>query len=365
MNQALPNRHTPYFSRETTNIIKGVALILMFIHHFFTFPATIVCQVDYPWIETFAAYFESPTSICVSVFAFLTGCFYYYASQKTYRYSVKKILDLLIPYWGAYLLLLVISLAVGYRPSLRGFLTEFLGMKIDVMIFCWYVRFYILVMLVLPIYVKFVPENRFFSLVTGLLLPYIVLYLLTTVPSLRSPLLSLAEHFPTVAVGYLFARHDLFRSWFDTLPGHDKTGRFQWLKWVVFLGAVLWAKWSIPSVMLGSLSYLDSGIPLYFSTDLIYAPCFVYGLVRLFRVCPPWKLLRTALAEVGKMSMLMWFLHSAFYNHSAALLQPILYFPRNPVLVLLWGLLLCYAAARAIDALCKPLIRLKDRLLAK
>lgn len=365
MNQALPSQHTPYFSRETTNIIKGIALIMMFIHHFFTFPSSIVCDVNYPWIQWFADYFEGPTSLCVPIFAFLTGYFYYYTSQKTYRYSVKKIFDLLIPYWGAFFLLLLISMAAGYRPDFQRFLTEFLGMKINVMVFCWYVRFYIFAMLLLPIYVRFVPESRGFSLVIGFLLPYIFLELLTSVPILRSPLESLTSNFPTVAVGYLFAQHDLFRNWFDSFPGHGKTGRFQWVKWAALLAVVLWCKQFIYSITLGSVSCFGQGIDLYFSTDLIYAPCFVYGIVQLFHSCHPRKFLRTALVEIGKMSMLMWFLHCAFFNYSASLLQPVLYFPQNPVLVLLWGLFLCYTIAKGIDVLCKPLVRMVDRLFVK
>lgn len=337
----------------------------MFIHHFFSFPSAIVCGLDYPWIQWFSEHFRDLTKICVPVFAFLTGYFYYYTPQKTYRYSLKKILDLLIPYCAVYLLLLLIAIAVGYHPSLYGFLTEFLGLKIDIMIFCWYVRFYILAMLALPIYVRFVPKSGGFSLVIGLLLPYIVLSLLTLIPALQSPLGSLASNFPTIAVGYLFAQHDLFRNWFDSFPGHETGGRFQWIKWVSILAAVLCGKQFVYSITLGSLDSFAEGIPLYFSMDLIYAPCFVYCLANLFNGPPRTKFVRSALVEIGKMSMLMWFLHCAFFNYSDRLLQPILYFPRNPVLVLLWGLFLCYAAARGIDAMCRPLIQFKNRLLMK
>lgn len=335
----------------------------MFIHHFFSFPSSIICGVDYPWIQWFAEHFRDLTKICVPIFAFLTGYFYYFTPQKNYRYSLKKILDLLIPYCAVYLLLLLLAAADGYRPDLHTFLTEFLGLKVNIMIFCWYVRFYILAMLVLPIYVRFVPKSIGFSLVVSLLLPYIVLSLLTSIPALQSPLGSLASNFPTIAVGYLFAQHDLFRSWFDTFPGHDTGGRFQWFKWVSILAAVLCGKQFVYSITLGSLDSFAGGIPLYFSMDLIYAPCFVYCLANLFNCPPRIKFVRSALAQIGKMSMLMWFLHCAFFNYSAHLLQPILYFPRNPVLVLLWGLFLCYTVARGIDAMCRPLIQFKNRLL--
>lgn len=33
---------TGYFQKDVTNIIKGIALIFMFIHHMFTFPDHVV-----------------------------------------------------------------------------------------------------------------------------------------------------------------------------------------------------------------------------------------------------------------------------------------------------------------------------------
>lgn len=56
-----------YFSRETTGALKGIALILMFVHHFFTFPGWITCGVEYPWIQEFTNQFvRQRISACVS-----------------------------------------------------------------------------------------------------------------------------------------------------------------------------------------------------------------------------------------------------------------------------------------------------------
>ena len=69
-----------YFPRDISGAIKGIALILMFIHHFFTFPEWIICGIDYPWIRTFAIQFGAPTKLCVALFAFLTGYFHAFSA---------------------------------------------------------------------------------------------------------------------------------------------------------------------------------------------------------------------------------------------------------------------------------------------
>ena len=63
------NNNLPYFDRNTTNIIKGIALIMMFIHHFYTIPGWWVEGISYPLIEKFTLYFCMPSKLCVSTFA--------------------------------------------------------------------------------------------------------------------------------------------------------------------------------------------------------------------------------------------------------------------------------------------------------
>ena len=70
----------PCFDRQTSGAVKGVALILMFIHHFFTFPEWYVpalSSLAHPW---FAAHFSAPTRLCVRIFAILTP---FSRSEKT------------------------------------------------------------------------------------------------------------------------------------------------------------------------------------------------------------------------------------------------------------------------------------------
>ena len=59
----------------------------------------------------------------------------------------------------------------------------------------------------------------------------------------------------------------------------------------------------------------------------------------------------------------MWFLHGVFFNVCAPYTQKILYFPHNPVLVMIWGLAICLAASFLIMIPINFINKQKNRLL--
>lgn len=59
----------------------------------------------------------------------------------------------------------------------------------------------------------------------------------------------------------------------------------------------------------------------------------------------------------------MWFVSCIFFNNSKQVFRPILYFPRNPVLVLLWGLILCMAVSVILNFVVSRLTDWKNKLL--
>lgn len=85
------------FSREKTQILKGFALLLMLVHHT-TLPSH--------WADEGTSLFSylehqvSATKMCVYIFAFLVGYGFYCSTNKTVRYSIKRILLLIVPFWA-------------------------------------------------------------------------------------------------------------------------------------------------------------------------------------------------------------------------------------------------------------------------
>lgn len=80
------------FTKETTRCLKGIMLIFMFILHIFCSPT--LCEGNELWYGTnmlvFAYYFQKPFDICVPVFAFLTGLFYFSNQKKRGNTPLEK-----------------------------------------------------------------------------------------------------------------------------------------------------------------------------------------------------------------------------------------------------------------------------------
>ena len=205
-----------YFDRTISDAIKGVALIFMFVHHFFAFPEWYVSGVGFSYLAPVTALLRWPLKICVSVFAFLTGYFFFLGRDKSYRHSLRKIRDTLVSYWMVYLPFLALALARGcYSLGKAEMLQEAFGLGSEVMTFCWYVYFYCAVMLLLPLVDRLSTGTLWAdALLLGLLplagftalrdlLPDSILTKVATV---------LQEWYPCVLVGYLFAKFDLFET---------------------------------------------------------------------------------------------------------------------------------------------------------
>lgn len=78
-------------NKNTTQMIKGIAILIMIMHHFIVIPFS-----ELPYLVTLFGY---ACKICVAVYAVLSGYGYFFAKEKTVRYGLKKIWGLLQIYW--------------------------------------------------------------------------------------------------------------------------------------------------------------------------------------------------------------------------------------------------------------------------
>jgi len=359
---------TSYLDRRTSAAIKGIALVLMFVHHFFTYPQWYVSGISYPALEPLVRFLQTPTRLCVGIFAFLTGYFYHFSREKTLRYSMGKIRDFLISYWMVYGLLLALTLVLGVRKFSAAFVAgELIGLDGPVMTFCWYVYFYIAAMVLLPALVRLSTGNLMGDCVVLMVMPVLVLTVLLGI--LREELgmesgwpveilMAGKEWLPCVVSGYLCAGYGIFEGYLDGCVQKIRTGWGRVLLYAGLCGAACFGRLLCPRLTLGAIQVAGSWVDLVFSMDILYAPLFVYGAANLLgRI--RWEWLRKPLEAVGRQSMLMWFLHCAFFNCCKEYTQPVLYFLKNPLLVLLFGLGLCYLAAVLLDIPLKKLLNRK------
>lgn len=352
-----------YIKRKETNIIKGIALVCMFIHHFFTFPDWYINGIEYPELMELANYFREPFKICVPIFAFLTGYFYVFVSKKNCAYSLRKTTDLWINYIVIFHLLLVVASLTGtfvvssYFPQLFGF-------NRTVMWFCWYVVFYFEIMLILPVYDRLSKIHITVAMLLCIEGADFITRLYNHIGFLhggiQDELVSILSWFPVVAMGYLFATYSVFEKVFDKFFKKGiKYKALQVLLWIGLLIVAFVGRKVQPMVYI-SIALIDISINL----DVVYAPMFIYAVINIVRVIP-WKKIFVPISAIGKYSLQMWFFHCVFFNCSKEYTQKILYLPKNPILVLLWGLLICYVLSVLASLPIDFLIKIKNEKIAK
>ena len=366
-----PEKLSPYFDKRTTDCLKGIALIFMFVHHLLTLPKRYIEGISYPELSNFARIFCSPFRSCVCIFAFLTGYAYVLQKSKTMKRSVQKTILFLSSYWFVFTFLIIVQMLLGIDlPSAKNLLLEFLTLKRSVMFHCWYVIFYCMAILALPILAKFMDDGPFKAFLFGILAPVIagggiLPFVRAKSNLLWSNLKYFPAWFPCVAAGYIACRYDLFGSYFDRKFKNNIKSRFmQAVIWCGMAAAAFLGRYCMPSITFATISSPKGAQNLTLSFDFIYAPVLIYALVNLLRLLPEKNILLSILEEIGKKSMLMWFLHGVVNNACKDIFQPIIYFPKNPVLVILWALAFFYAAACIVDFPVKKLQAAETKLFA-
>lgn len=346
----------PYFDRRITSAIKGVCIVMMFGHHFFTFPEWYVQGVSYPALAGFAQVFRLPLSICVPVFAFITGYFYAFSRKKTLRGSLEKIAGVMVVYWLIQVLLYALAAAGGAKLDAGTFLWEMIGLENAVVTFNWYIAFYIMAMLMLPLLTRLPQRGACVSSLIVIGLPVLAATAVRALAPYGSHVATAAQYMldgvTGLGAGYVVARFGFYEKLDGILGGRRfvRGAACVGFGLMAFLGRYYAPRLVVP------LPGLAESWALRISMDVLYAPIVVYTLANLLPLLPGACL--RMLSELGKYSLHMWLISCVFFNAGKAVYQPLLYLPKQPLLVLLWGLMVCYAAARLVDVILSALNRI-------
>ena len=324
-----------------TECLKGICLILMFIHHFFQFPKSYIEGIAYPNLAGFEKY-QGHFQICVAGFAFLTGYFYAFSKHKNLKYSIQKILGLYIGYWVVLAFMTCVALVTRTLCfSTIDFVLEILAVKCRVLCFCWYVVFYLFAMLYLPLIVLIAKDNLVLWLLLGLIVP-ICLYIVAR--RYIAPLEKFQVYFPILTVGVLCGKYNLFQR-MNSLINKYARG-CSWITIMVSLIMILIVFFEPGWLYHGPQNLIFNMIRKIIRIASI--PWFIYGLIQLLELIK-WEIALLPLRIIGRYSMLLWFLHGGFFNVSKSFTQPILFWPHNPLLVTIWGLVFCLGFAWILD----------------
>lgn len=326
---------------KMSTMLKGIAIILMVMHHSFGFPSDWIEGIQYKTTilgQPINEWIRWSTKICVAIFAFITGYAYFFNKNQTIKYSFKKIWQLLKRYWFIlFLIVMPVAIYVGTKKiTLEIILYNIFALNKRLIPFSWYVYFYIFAMLAMP-FIKKCFNGKW---MTDFLIPILTcacLYNLLNMVKIKSDLRwinsdlnNILLYMPCIIWGFLFAKYNAF----EKLDKHFKP-KYIWqaiVMIIIIFGCAL--NWN-----------QIFGINMY----TIYVPIFIYECMIIINNLK-YNVIPKVLEFLGKHSLNIWFLHALFLSgYTSSLIQPIGFLPKNPILVVIWEILLCLPISIVIN----------------
>lgn len=295
--------------KNTSFNIKGIAILLMLVHHMFCFPQWIECG-KYTANESFANAFISATVFCVAIFAFVTGWSFVFTSKKSIKETTKSIFAFLLKYWIALAIIGAFAgIICGWKPEFKDVILEVVAYSSKLMKFCWYVPFYVFSILLMKLIYKIMDKNFIVALIVGVILPCVVLRLLIklSIPYISDLLPDYYHYFPCVSFGYICHKYNLF----GLLENLLKKCRI--------------------SILFASLLFIVIafvGKNYYPKLDFIYVALFTYSVSAIVQKYKfkPLNIINNTFQFFGKHSTNVWFLHCIISSAiTRKVVQPIVY----------------------------------------
>lgn len=333
------------FNQQMVTAVKGVVICIMFFHHFFGFPSWLNESVTYygiPFGNTTIEYYLGVFGkICVAMYTVLSG----YGLFKSYqskggawdiRYLLKKTIQLLLNWW---LIVLVVEFPImlftksGGLQRLVGHLTltDFAGNPFV----GGYLIFYLIALWTSPFWYDVIQKCRWEKSLI-IILPFVgmatrkaVLLVMGEVSVVNTYIL----YIPYFLIGMLICKLQLYQKIYDAI----KNWKLLWL--VVGAGCVI-------LIIIRSL-IVDHA--------LSFDGWFASGLIFLIAVCfQNNKKTREAFEWLGGQSTNLWYSH-AVWIFSGVAMQQILYAPKIPIIILIWGIVLCLPGALIVSKIIKEI----------
>lgn len=338
------------FTKEHTQIAKGMAIILMLIHHLFAFPNRILTKQSYKslllinglQIEYYIGVFGK---ICVAMFLFLSGYGLYIITSKNNKFSIKdaiiRISRLYINYWTVFLIFIPIGfIFFGRTLNIKEFILNFLGLSSSYNGEWWFFRLYVELILITPILKIIVRDKLYLSFINIIMLVllskvinkiffylYPIKYITDTI--IYNDLISLLNWQSCFFMGYICAKFKLFTKIKEYMKIYNIDNKFIYLLMMLL---VFFIRYKRSSIFIDSIL---SGIFIFAIVNILYDS----KLHKLFVV-------------LGENSMNMWLTHSFFCYYY---IQSIVYKPRISVFILIWLIVLSLLTSLIIKRFSKYL----------
>jgi len=309
---------------DESNLIKGIATIMMVYHHFFGWPNRILIPDAFNAIQVngvnLTSFLAQSCKLCVCLFAFLSGYGLFYSYSKLGRrdagkYCLNKIVKLLVVYWSI-LLVACVFMRFNSKELYAGIILEnILLIKTNLLHTSWYVRFYIEAMLALLIYQVSVRRKCIWKELCGTVFLQGIAYIV-------NPVNTFTHYFPVFMLGYVFAKYKLYEKLYNHI--HNM---------LVFLLSLV----ALFVLMLVRIKVGDSIGP--FAIITVIAPALTLVIRDIVNLVSKIKAVDFLIMFICKYSTYYWLLHSLVHCGIASI-QKIVYLPFYTVLIVVWAFIL-------------------------
>lgn len=315
---------------DTSYIIKAAAVILMLVHHLFTFPNRLpegayISLFSYNGltIEQFIGGFGK---ICVSLFLFLSGYglyISYFGKTITIKSIIRRILNFYYHYWTVFMIFIPLGIILNkILFDFKEILFNWFGLSSSLNSEWWFVYVYLILTLLFPSIIKLTHHlNGWILFVISLSLVWVSTYIQFYFFQI---ILNYQIYF---TMGILICKNSLF----DQININFKNN-------VEVLKVISWGL-----LMVSPLFYIILlKLPLLHQyTFVVITPIIVFTIGSL-------NIKSRIIQFIGKSSTNIWLTHSFFCYYY---LQKLTFAPKYSVLILIWLLILSLLTSYIIDIL--------------
>ncbi len=340
------------FNKNDAKMTKGLAILCMVILHLFQrlsdLPYTPLLYIGG---NPFVYYLGLLADATVPTYCFCMGYSHFLSGKKDennlLKNNVRRLLPFMINYWLIVIIISIAGLAIHSQPvpkSLPIFLGNFFTILNTYNGAWWFVKTYIIFILLSSILYKVTKKMNFIVLTGVTFILYTGSYLLrfsgfVTNISLIDWCVDVIGRFGTslfpYILGMIFCKHDVF----TLIKDKFKAKRF--VSFIVF--AIITVGCFVVHIVLK---------PLYFSVF------FAIALIIGFNFWQKPKFINKTFEFLGDHSTNIWLVHMFFYLHP---FNNFVFIAKYPILILILMLAICIVCSYILKLLNKPF----DKLLAK
>ncbi len=334
------NNPHAFITREKSQMIYRVAVILMVIHHLFGFPERVhndyilILDSKFISIETMITYFGR---ICISIYSFISG-YGLVKKVKNMRHNVslkiiynmifKQLLRFYLRVWIVFITFIPYGIYMSiFKFERKTFLLNFFGIVATYNLEWWYIKQYVLMLLMFPIVymmIQFIDKKVNSSSIIGIII------ILITVGIYTNYLNEFWSYFMSFVIGILFSDHEIYQ-----LIDIREYCR-------VSVVCILCIVFLVRTLFLGSGKY-----------DYLLVPFFIFGICKMidFKIFP--RIGKTVLTLCGKYSIYIWLMHTFFIYYY---FPKIIYSFKYSIFIYIWIFVICLAIAFLLNIIYEKIL---------